>query len=109
MIIMKAIYLDGTDAEAPLAPRAMVELERRYDVRFGDVFGTGADPDKQRFEHLWFAGWAALHFAGDPTATEDYDEWLAKIADVEPREEKKSRKRAAPPTKRASKSASTSG
>lgn len=91
---MQVVYLDGTKVETVIGPRAQVEVERRYDCLFTEIFEEKSG--KARVERFYLAAWAALHFSGDATASDDdFEAWLSRVEDVIPIGKGKAR-----PTKR---------
>lgn len=96
---VKADYLSGESAEAPVSARSRVDVERRFGMAFDKAF---ADESVARLDHLYFLAWSALRAAG-LSDVEDYDEWLNGVDDVDIAQEPPVR-----PTKRARKPASSS-
>ncbi len=72
-----AIYLDGTEKEAPIVPRVTVMTERHFDKGMGELF----DLENIRAEYGYYVAWAALRVAG-LEKEEDYEIWLDKIKDA---------------------------
>jgi hypothetical protein len=79
---MKVFYADGTDVEVVIGPRAQVEVERKFNCLYTDIYDDKSG--KARVECFYYSAWAALRYSGNATAGEDFDAWLDKVADVTP-------------------------
>lgn len=73
-------YLDGTTKDALIGSREQVAVERKYNVNYVAVF----DKEAGRVEWVYFLAWSALRNSDPTDVPEDFDEWLALIADAEP-------------------------
>lgn len=80
MIKVKVLYCDGREIEASVGPRVRVEVERKFDAPFWELIGESAT--RPREDVVYFMSYSAARLAGQES-TEDYDEWLALIDDVD--------------------------
>lgn len=100
MLKVKILYSDGQETEVSVGPRARVEVERCFEVKFWDLWGPGGTANE---DNVYFMAFSAARFAG-LTEVENYDDWLLTIDDVDiwSTEDK------ANPTRRAAKPAKSS-
>lgn len=71
---LKVGYTDGREVEVIVRPKAMVEVERYYKVNL-------ASEGDRRLEHLYYLGWAALHYSGKES--NDFEAFLNEVSEVE--------------------------
>lgn len=78
---LRVTYTDGRIIDVLVRPKAMVEVERTYKV------SLMSDADR-RLEHLYYLGWAALHWSGKyGDGFEDFLNLVAEVEDITPDDE----------------------
>lgn len=79
---MKVVYTDLPETEILVGPRAQVEVERKFNCLYTDIFDETSG--NARVEKFYYTAWAALHFSGHESAADEFDDWLNKVVDVIP-------------------------
>lgn len=74
----KVDYADGKTVEVTAGPKDFVAFERQYQQPV-TVFG---ESKALHFEWLYYLAWSVLHRTGQEPA--GFDEFLDRVADVEP-------------------------